>query len=121
MTKAELEIRVAELEKQLSEAPSIEHLQEKIESMKKTDSKRVQELYDNNRKVKELEAEKATKEAQHSLLTARFNDLAKLFDEYIKVTDDNFKTNQLFIRTIQRSKELMEIKIKAFNGEGDKK
>jgi FtsZ-binding cell division protein ZapB len=112
MTKQELELRVAELEKELVNLP-------KINEIKKREQELVQEAYDSKRKIQQLEKtiEEGTK--KHTALSDRFNSLASLFDEYIKATDDIIQTNKLFLRNATRTQELMNIKITAFNGKGD--
>jgi len=47
--------------------------------------------------------------------------LAKLFEEYTKASEDAIEINKLFLRNTLRTQELLNAKIKAFNGEGDKK
>lgn len=53
-------------------------------------------------------------------LSNKYNELAKLFDEYIKGADDMVELSKLFLRNNLRTQELLQNKIKAFNGEGDK-
>jgi chromosome segregation ATPase len=72
-------------------------------------------------KIKELENQLSLKLKQYEQVSAKFNDLAKLFDEYIKGSDDMIDLQQMLLRNNLRTKELLQIKIKAFNGEGDNK
>lgn len=72
-------------------------------------------------KLKEVQMLLDTKIKQYELLSSKFNDLAKLFDEYIKGSEDMVQLEQMLLRNNLRTQELMQIKIKAFNGEGENK
>jgi chromosome segregation ATPase len=72
-------------------------------------------------KIKELEVQLGLKLKQYEQVSNKFNDLAKLFDEYIKGSEDMVELQQMLLRNNLRTQELLQIKIKAFNGEGDKK
>ena len=112
MTKQELELRVAELEEKLKGMPD-------VKEMKQREQELVQETYDTKKELHRLRKtiEEGTK--KHTELSQKFNSLASLFDEYIKAADDIVQTNKLFLRNATRTQELMNIKIKAFNGKGD--
>lgn len=114
MTKLELEKRVAELEKELKEMPDTEKLEKRNQEL-------IQEVYDNRKKFEETRAELETQKETHAFLSRKFNDLAKLFEEYTKASEDAIEINKLFLRNTLRTQELLNAKIKAFNGEGDKK
>jgi len=72
-------------------------------------------------KLKDVQMALDTKIKQYELLSSKFNDLAKLFDEYIKSSEDMVSLHQMLLRNNLRTQELMQIKIKAFNGEGENK
>jgi predicted nucleic acid-binding Zn-ribbon protein len=112
MTKAELELRVQELEQQLENIPDENELKDLRERRKNL----TQEVFDANKKIKILEETIQNKDKVYIEITNRFNDLASLFDDYIKGFDDVIATNKLFLRTANSTKELLEIKIKKFNG-----
>lgn len=112
MTKAELEIRVQELEKQLENIPD----ENEIKDLRERRKNLTQEVFDANKKIKVLEDTIQSKDKIYQDITNKFNELANLFDEYIKGFDDVIATNKLFLRTSISTKELLEIKIKKFNG-----
>jgi FtsZ-binding cell division protein ZapB len=113
MTKLELEKRVAELEKQLEGMPDVERLKQRNEQL-------LQEGYDHKRRHGELETEfKKHKEVHQGLIT-KFNRLAQIFEEYTKASEDTIEINKLFLRNALRTQELLNAKIKAFNGGGEK-
>jgi hypothetical protein len=77
--------------------------------------------FQSGNKIKELENQLSLKLKQYEQVSSKFNELAKLFDEYIKSSDDMLELQQMLLRNNLRTKELLQIKIKAFNGEGDNK
>jgi hypothetical protein len=77
--------------------------------------------FQSGNKIKELENQLSLKLKQYEQVSSKFNELAKLFDEYIKSSDDMIELQQMLLRNNLRTKELLQIKIKAFNGEGDNK
>jgi hypothetical protein len=92
-------------------------------------NKRTQELFDRDKEVERLkkihEGQKSVfenqiieKDKNLEALSQKFNELAKLFDEYIKGFDDIIELQKLQLRNVLRTQELLQIKIKAFNGEG---
>jgi predicted RNase H-like nuclease (RuvC/YqgF family) len=122
MTKAELEKYVARLEKKLEKA-DVSRYKEDIENYKKRHEEITKESYDRRVKIDILEKELKQVKGIREDLGIRYNELAKLFDEHLAAFNDMIETNKLFLRTIVRAKELMEIKINAFNtkGKGDEK
>lgn len=72
-------------------------------------------------KAKTVTIELDAKNKQLEILTNKFNELAKLFDEHLKGFDDILELEKLMIRNNLRTQELLQIKIKAFNGEGENK
>ena len=115
MTKLELEKRVEELEKQVKEMPDAKKLELR-------NSELLQELFDKKREFETKQEELKVKITELEFLSKRYNRLAVLFDEYMVATNDMIQTNKLFLRTSERAKELLEIKIKAYNGgEGENK
>jgi predicted RNase H-like nuclease (RuvC/YqgF family) len=122
-----LQQKVVELE------GSIKQLQEQIKDLIKTRDTLTQQVFDRDKQItKEAQEHKLIIEAmkkeaelkaeQTNALSTKFNDLAKLFDEYIKGADDMIELSKLFLRNNLRTQELLQNKIKAFNGEeGDKK
>lgn len=68
-------------------------------------------------KIKELEIQLNLKIKQYEQVSSKFNELAKLFDEYIKGADDMVELSKLFLRNNLRTQELLQNKIKTFNGE----
>jgi hypothetical protein len=68
-------------------------------------------------KIKELETQLNLKIKQYEQVSSKFNELAKLFDEYIKGADDMVELSKLFLRNNLRTQELLQNKIKTFNGE----
>lgn len=122
-----LQQKVVELE------GSIKQLQEQIKDLIKTRDTLTQQVFDRDKqKIKEdqehklvietMKKEAELKAKQTNQLSDKFNELAKLFDEYIKGADDMVELSKLFLRNNLRTQELLQNKIKAFNGEeGDKK
>ena len=122
-----LQQKVVELE------GSIKQLQEQIKDLSKTRDTLTQQVFDRDKQItKESQEHKLVIEAmkkeaelkaeQTNALSTKFNDLAKLFDEYIKGADDMVELSKLFLRNNLRTQELLQNKIKAFNGEeGEKK
>lgn len=85
----------------------------------------VQKLLDESKVERKHEVDALQKEIQNrdrqvEAVSSKFNELAKLFDEYIKSFDDIMELQKLFLRNNLRSQELLQAKIKAFNGEGEK-
>ena len=122
MTKVELEKRVKELETKLEKA-DVEKLLKDIENHKKRHEEITKESYERRVTIDRLEQELGQVKRIREDLGIKYNELAKLFDEHLASFNDMIETNKLFLRTIVRAKELMEIKINAFNkkGEGDEK
>jgi len=122
-----LQQKVVELE------GSIKQLQEQIKDLTKTRDNLTQQVFDRDKQkikddqehklvVEAIKKESEIKAKQMEELSTKFNDLAKLFDEYIKGADDMVELSKLFLRNNLRTQELLQNKIKAFNGEeGDKK
>lgn len=119
MTKIELENRVEELEKELENKKDFKELKERNKEL-------VQQVFDFNKKQNELQAQikqqgkdheqhLAEKQKQIDLMGEQFNALAKLFEEYIKVFDDNVSINQLFLDNIRNNQALMKSKLEKFN------
>ncbi len=122
-----LEQKVIELE------GIIKQLQEQIKDLTKTRDNLTQQVFDRDKQITKeaqehklviegMKKEAEVKAKQTEALSTKFNDLAKLFDEYIKGADDMVELSKLFLRNNLRTQELLQNKIKAFNGEeGDKK
>ena len=125
MTKQELEIRNKELEEQLAilyEKVELFALSEdKIKELEKRNQGLVQEVYDARKTIEKTQNKVQEEIKSASELSKKYNELAQLFDEYIKSTDDIIETSKLFLRNTMRTQELMNKKIIAFNGEEDKK
>jgi predicted RNase H-like nuclease (RuvC/YqgF family) len=109
----------------------VEKLQVDLKQVLKERDGRIQEVLDIqgqlektkrewNAEVADLKRQMVDKEKQQEQISQKFNELAKLFDEYIKSFDDIMEVQKLFLRNNLRSQELMQGKIKAFNGEGEK-
>lgn len=108
-------------------------LEQQIKELTKTRDELTQKVFDLEKEKTRLDLEhKAQIEAMKKeaeikaktteTLSSKFNDLAKLFDEYIKGTDDMVELYKLFLRNNLRTQELLQNKIKAFNGdEGESK
>jgi hypothetical protein len=69
--------------------------------------------------TKKISVELEAKSKQLEILTNKFNELAKIFDEHLKGFDDIIELEKLMVRNSLRTQELMQTKIKAFNGEGE--
>lgn len=82
---------------------------------------KTQEVFDKDKQINKLKGELDAKDKQMTLLSTKFNELAKLFDEYMKGAEDMVSLHQMLLRNNLRTQELMQIKIKAFNGEGENK
>lgn len=125
MTKQELEIRNKEVEQQLAilyEKVELFALsEEKITELEKRNQSLVQEVYDARKTIEKTQNKVQEEIKSASELSKKYNELAQLFDEYIKSTDDIIETSKLFLRNTMRAQELMNKKIIAFNGEEDKK
>lgn len=104
--------------KQLEEA--LLKLEGEVKQILKERDARTQEVLDKGKEVNALKQQIQQRDAQIEQLSSKFNELAKLFDEYIKSFDDIIEVQKLFLRNNLRSQELMQAKIKAFNGEGEK-
>jgi len=63
-----------------------------------------------------LEQTIQSKDEAFSKINQSYNQLASLFDEYIKGFEDSIETQKLFLRNNLRSQELLNSKIKKFNG-----
>jgi cell division septum initiation protein DivIVA len=112
----------------------LEHIEEVKSDLKQAlqeRDERTQKILDNQKAYDEfkmaqkheldaLKKEIELRDKQIEALSSKFNDLAKLFDEYIKSFDDIMEVQKLFLRNNLRSQELLQVKIKAFNGEGEK-
>lgn len=114
MTKAELELRVAELEEKLNK---VEPDLKEFENIKIQQQEWTQKMFDKTQEFNVVKKELKEKEKILDGLSKQFNGLATLFDEYMLATGDMIQTNKLFLRASERAKELLEIKIRAFNGE----
>lgn len=114
-TKKQLEEALAERSTDLLK------LEGEVKQILKERDARTQEVVDKAREIEALKKEIASKETRMEQLSAKFNELAKLFDEYIKGFDDIMEVQKLFLRNNIRSQELLQIKIRAFNAEGDNK
>lgn len=118
MTKVELELRVEELEKELNETKEQVSI---LSDAKVQNKKYVEDIFLKNKENKKLNELVAEKTKNLSELGSKYNELATLFDEYVKTFEENVKINELFLSNIKRARELMNIKITAFNGrEGEK-
>lgn len=123
----------------------VESLKSKIKILENNDSQEVkkrneeliQEIFDKNKEIASFKEkqEKATvtfRESvdsitknqnekfeklknEYDLLQKKFNELAQIFDEYIKSSDDIIELSKLGLRNQMRNKELMSIKIQEFN------
>lgn len=116
MKKIDLEQKIAELEGQIKL-----HQQENVEALKKEKQKLIQELFDKEKLVRQLNQTIEAKVKETQDLAQKFNELAKLFDEQLKTTGDIIEVEKLFLRNNIRLQELMAQKINAFNGEGEDK
>jgi len=125
----ELQNKINELEKEINNAKQLE-LQ--VKDLTKTrdhltqelfdrDKQKTKELQEHNNVVDSLKKQLELQQKETNALTQKFNSMATLFDEYIKGTDDMVELSKLFLRNNLRTQELLQNKIKAFNGEGDKK
>jgi predicted RNase H-like nuclease (RuvC/YqgF family) len=121
-----LEQTVLELQNKIVE------LQNNIIDLSKTRDNLTQQIFDNDKiKIKiqqehelvisTMKKEAESKATQTEILSSKFNELAKLFDDYIKSFDDTIELQKVFLRNNLRSQELLQVKIKAFNGEGENK
>jgi len=85
MTKAELELRVQELERELQ--MRVQELEKKLEEasrykeFKKRNEELTQQLYDKNKSLKTLEQTIQSKDEAFSKINQSYNQLASLFDE----------------------------------------
>lgn len=109
MTKSELELRVQELEKELQKANKYKEVKERNDQL-------IQQLYDKNKETKQIREELKQQQEKFSKVNGSYNKLATIFDEYIKSYNDAIETQKLFLRSNLRSQELMNSKIKNFNG-----
>jgi predicted nucleic acid-binding Zn-ribbon protein len=128
-----LQSQVITLEKKIAETESvIKQLNEQVKDLSKTRDALTQQVFDNDKaKIKIEQEHNSTIEAlkkqfelaqkEHKELSQKFNSLAALFDEHIKGADDMVELSRLILRNNLRTQELLQQKIKAFNGEGDKK
>lgn len=110
MTKQELEKLVAKQEKEL------EKLGE-LEALKKRNAELVTETFNRKKQLDAYELKEIDHNKKMGELSKRYNELAQLFDEHIKGMDDILEINKLFLRNALRTQELINIKIKAYNGE----
>jgi hypothetical protein len=109
MTKLELEKLV---EKQAKE---LEKLGE-LEALKKRNAELVTETFNRKKQLDAYEIKEIDHNKKMGELSKRYNELAQLFDEHIKGMDDILEINKLFLRNALRTQELINIKIKAYNG-----
>lgn len=120
MTKAELELRVQELERELK--MRVQELEKELQEasrykeFKKRNEELTQQLYDKNKSFKTLEQTIQSKDEAFSKINQSYNQLASLFDEYIKGFEDSIEIQKLFLRNNLRSQELLNAKIMKFNG-----
>ena len=112
MTKAEMEKLIAKQEKKL------EKLGE-LEALKKRNEELVTETFNRKKEIDMLKFKHGESQEKMAELSKRYNELAKLFDEHIKGMDDILDINKLFLRNALRTQELINTKIKAYNGEGE--
>ncbi|MFZ9703660.1 MAG: hypothetical protein ACO3BB_00115 [Bacilli bacterium] len=96
---------------------SLKNLQEQIT----VKNNQITSNFDAVAKAKTVTVELESKNKQLEILTNKFNELAKLFDEHLKGFDDILELEKLMVRNSLRAQELLQIKIKAFNGEGENK
>lgn len=61
--------------------------------------------------------EKETQEKNFKFLEEKFNDLAKIFEEYMVAFKDQIKLSEVMYKNNNYVLEALEIKIKKFNGE----
>ena len=114
--------RVNNLEKELATFHSdLEKAKQDLKTALKERDQRIQDFLDIQKETDALKKEIALRNEQLETLSSKFNDLAKLFDEHLKGFDDIMEIQKLFLRNNVRTQELLQVKIKAFNGEGDKK
>lgn len=92
-------------------------IQNFLDKQKEFDALKLEHKGEVNNLKKEIEV----RDKKLEVLSSKFNDLAKLFDEHLKGFDDIMEVQKLFLRNNIRTQELLQIKIKTFNGEGDKK
>lgn len=128
----QLKNKIVGLEQQLIfKTNNVEQLELQVKDLTKTRDGLTQQIFDRDKqKVKEDQEHHAVVESlrkqlelqqkETSALTQKFNSMASLFDEYIKGTDDMVELSKLFLRNNLRTQELLQNKIKAFNGEGAK-
>jgi len=81
------------------------------------DKQKIKEDQEHKLVIETMKKEAELKAKQTDALSTKFNELAKLFDEYIKGADDMIELSKLFLRNNLRTQELLQNKIKAFNGE----
>ena len=113
MTKVELELRVEELEKKLKE-------QDGLEELRKHNKELTTESFNRKKEIDSLTTKLEEKTKVVETLSIKYNNLAKLFDEHIKSFEDNLEINKLFLRNMTRTQELINSKIKRFNGEEER-
>ena len=123
MTKQELEIRNKELEEinqNLYEKMELLLLDEnKLKDLESRNKQLIQEVYDKGKVIKTLEQSIQEKDEVFKNINNKYNELANLFDEYIRSFDDNIEINRLFLRNVLKNQELMNEKIKKFNGSNE--
>ena len=123
MTKQELEIRNQELEELnqtlLEKIELISPDESKIKDLESRNKQLIQEVYDKGKVIKTLEQSVQQKDEVFKNINNKYNELANLFDEYIRGFDDNIEINRLFLRNVLKNQELMNQKIKNFNGSNE--
>ena len=123
MTKAELEIRVEELEKQVEKAA---FYKKEYEATKEVKDQAIKESYDARKELSRVEQKlqmteeklKASqKEFNHSIQVAKnkYNELASIFDAYILAFDDQVLLSKAMVRNSENTISLLKGKIKKFN------
>ena len=123
MTKAELEIRVEELEKQVEKAA---FYKKEYEAAKEVKDQAIKESYDARKELSRVEQKlqmteeklKASqKEFNHSIQVAKnkYNELASIFDAYILAFDDQVLLSKAMVRNSENTISLLKGKIKKFN------
>ena len=112
LTKKDLILKIEKLEKELKSFEGAKELESQVEKLRK-------EIHQANQKNHQMLSEMEHHKKMHEKASKKYNQLANIFDEYIKASDDIVETNKLFLRNILRTQELMQIKIQAFNNESE--
>lgn len=98
-----------------------ENVEETIKEANKREKLLTEQVYEKEQFIRQIQQQQEEKIKEYQELGFKFNELAKLFDEHIKSSDDIIELSKLMLRNNLRTQELMAQKIKAFNGikEGD--